>query len=234
MKKYHIIYKTTCLVNGRYYIGCHATDELNDGYLGSGVELLRDVYRYGKSAFVRETLYECGSREEAALKEREVVNTQVVADPKCYNKVMGGQVSGVKIGVGQEAYEERKKRQAARKRERYHEDPAFRQRLKEEAVKNWGNRYRNDPEFRAREKKRTAVRKRKKYQNNQAFREHELERSRKRYRKKKFKQKLLNSTELRSAFVLRCKADETLLGKILELFKHDAEFCSLLKNLVEK
>lgn len=211
-KRYYIVYKTTCLKNGKYYIGCHATDNLNDGYLGSGVDLLRDVARYGKRAFVRETLYECSTQEEAALKERELVNAQVVNDPKCYNKVMGGQVSGVKIGVGQEAYEERKKRKAARKRERYHEDPAFRQRLREESAKTNRERYQNDPAFRAR------------------F----IESVRKSQRKKKFKQQLLTSTEFREAFVLRCKSDATLLQKTLELFKRDLDFCELLKNLIEK
>jgi hypothetical protein len=34
-KKYHFIYKTTCLITNKYYIGMHSTDDLEDGYVGS-------------------------------------------------------------------------------------------------------------------------------------------------------------------------------------------------------
>ena len=36
-KKYNFVYKTTNLLNNKYYIGVHSTDNLNDGYLELGL-----------------------------------------------------------------------------------------------------------------------------------------------------------------------------------------------------
>ena len=47
-KKYHYIYKTTCSLTKRYYYGMHSTNNLNDGYLGSGSELSKSIKRYGR------------------------------------------------------------------------------------------------------------------------------------------------------------------------------------------
>ena len=33
-KQYHYIYKTTCVITNKYYIGMHSAVKLNDGYLG--------------------------------------------------------------------------------------------------------------------------------------------------------------------------------------------------------
>ena len=52
----HIVYKTTCVVNGKIYIGAHTTDDLNDGYIGSGKAFLRAVKQHGRDAFTREVL----------------------------------------------------------------------------------------------------------------------------------------------------------------------------------
>lgn len=47
---YFYIYKITNNINGKYYIGQHGTEDLNDGYMGSGVKLQRAIakYRQGK------------------------------------------------------------------------------------------------------------------------------------------------------------------------------------------
>lgn len=62
-KVYGIIYKTTCLVNGKIYIG--QTVRLNNkNYLGSGTLISTAIKKYGRENFKRETLKECFSQIE--------------------------------------------------------------------------------------------------------------------------------------------------------------------------
>jgi hypothetical protein len=44
----YFIYKTTNLLNGKYYIGMHVTNQIDDGYLGSGKYLNNAIKKYGK------------------------------------------------------------------------------------------------------------------------------------------------------------------------------------------
>lgn len=89
-KKYYLIYKTTNLVNGKIYIGKHETDNLNDGYLGSGKLLKRAIEKYGEENFKREILFECSTREEMNAKESELVNEEFLKRDDVYNLKQGG------------------------------------------------------------------------------------------------------------------------------------------------
>lgn len=89
-KKHYLVYQTTNLLNGKIYIGQHQTDNLNDGYIGSGVELNLDIEKFGKDNFKREILFDFDSFEEMDNKERELVNEDFVARPDTYNLCVGG------------------------------------------------------------------------------------------------------------------------------------------------
>lgn len=69
MKKYNFVYKTTCLVNNKIYVGRHSTNNLDDGYLGSGKALLLSVKKYGKKNFNREILEFCNEIQELNKRE---------------------------------------------------------------------------------------------------------------------------------------------------------------------
>lgn len=88
--KYYI-YKTTNLVNGKIYIGYHASDNIEtDSYLGSGYLLKRAINKHGKKNFKREILFEFESQEEATAKERELVNEEFIEREDTYNLCLGG------------------------------------------------------------------------------------------------------------------------------------------------
>lgn len=93
-RKYHIIYKTTCLETGKWYIGMHSTDDLNDGYMGSGQRLLRSIRKHGKDKHITEHIEFLPDRAALGLREAELVNTEMVANQFCMNLCTGG--TGVK------------------------------------------------------------------------------------------------------------------------------------------
>tara|TARA_A100001011_G_scaffold52897_1_gene51148 strand:- start:268 stop:891 length:624 start_codon:yes stop_codon:yes gene_type:complete len=90
MKKY-IIYRTTNTVNNKEYTGYHSTEDLNDGYLGSGKILEQAIQKYGKDKFIKEILYEYDNREDALAKEKEIVTAEYVDRPETYNLKIGGE-----------------------------------------------------------------------------------------------------------------------------------------------
>lgn len=89
-RKFHIIYKTTCLVTGRYYIGMHSTDDLEDGYMGSGQVLWKSIKKYGKDQHIYEILEHLPTRESLIVREEELVNPDILKDPLCMNLRTGG------------------------------------------------------------------------------------------------------------------------------------------------
>jgi len=90
-KKYHFIYKTTCEVNGKYYYGMHSTDDLNDGYVGSGTRLWHSIKKHGQENFKLEILEFCENREVLKRREAELITEEVLKDPSCMNLKIGGE-----------------------------------------------------------------------------------------------------------------------------------------------
>lgn len=89
---YYIIYKTINLINNKFYIGMHRTENLDDGYLGSGEVIWNAIKKYGKGNFKREILFFCKTEEEMSNKEKEILTLKFIKENKkeCYNIATGG------------------------------------------------------------------------------------------------------------------------------------------------
>lgn len=90
--KYYV-YKTTNMINGRFYIGVHQSKDINnDKYLGSGKLLKLAIKKHGRKNFKREILFEFNSSEEAYEKELEIVNYDFLKEHEgnIYNVGEGG------------------------------------------------------------------------------------------------------------------------------------------------
>lgn len=93
---FHFLYKTTNTLNGKIYIGAHSTQDLNDGYLGSGKQILDAIKKNGRHVFMREILEIFETREHAFLREAEIVNEEFIKSDMNYNMCPGGLGSTIK------------------------------------------------------------------------------------------------------------------------------------------
>lgn len=71
---YGYIYKTTCLINNKIYIGQHRYNKFDIKYFGSGKLLKRAILKYGKENFKVELLKECLDRDDLNNSEIYYIN----------------------------------------------------------------------------------------------------------------------------------------------------------------
>jgi hypothetical protein len=89
--KYHYVYKITRpSIDCAFYFGIHSTDDLNDGYLGSGNRIRRSVSKHGVEKHVKEIIQQCSSRQHAIEVEKSLVTSEILNDRNCLNLVEGG------------------------------------------------------------------------------------------------------------------------------------------------
>ena len=93
---YHYFYKITNNINGHFYYGIHSTDNLDDGYMGSGRYLRRAYKKFGIENFTKEIVKFFENREDCANFEKEIVTEELVNDPNCYNISLGGEQTSCK------------------------------------------------------------------------------------------------------------------------------------------
>lgn len=88
--KYNYVYQITNLLDGKIYIGKHSTDNLDDGYMGSGSKIKRAQKRDGLENFSKKILKFFNSVDEALAYEAELVNKDFVKRLDTYNTSVGG------------------------------------------------------------------------------------------------------------------------------------------------
>lgn len=83
---FYTIYEITNKINGKTYTGMHKTDNLDDGYMGSGKLIKRAIEKHGVENFVKVILHIFDNETDMKNKEKEVV----VLNENSYNLVEGG------------------------------------------------------------------------------------------------------------------------------------------------
>lgn len=97
--KHFYLYKITNKINGKIYIGVHETENLNDGYMGSGSILKLAKEKHGLSNFDKEIIEWFDTADKMYLREKELVTEEFISDRSNYNKKpggIGGSVKGIK------------------------------------------------------------------------------------------------------------------------------------------
>lgn len=87
---YYIIYETTNKINGKKYRGAHATEDINDKYLGSGSAIKRAIKYHGPENFYRSILEVCDTAEEMYEAESRWVDEEWMNRRDTYNCRLGG------------------------------------------------------------------------------------------------------------------------------------------------
>lgn len=114
-KTIHYLYKTTCIITGRWYIGMHSTCNMDDGYMGSGKRLRYSMRKHGKENHVKEILEFFETRELLIEAEKKSITEDMVLDENCMN-LMGGGTGGF---VSEEHYIKMREKSSKHQKEKW-------------------------------------------------------------------------------------------------------------------
>lgn len=88
---YYYVYKTTNLINKKFYYGVHKSKTYFDSkYLGSGVLLKKAIALYGQESFEIEVIQYFDTYENALKFENTIITPELILSENCYNLNIGG------------------------------------------------------------------------------------------------------------------------------------------------
>ena len=83
---FYTVYKITNNTNGKIYIGCHKTNDITDGYMGSGKLIMFAIEKYGLDNFSKEIIGTFETEDQMFAEEKNLISKM---DPD-YNIHPGG------------------------------------------------------------------------------------------------------------------------------------------------
>lgn len=87
MIKYYTVYKVTNIINGKFYIGKHITENPYDDYMGSGKLIKKAIKKYGEKNFLKEVLKIYDNEHDMNVAEEILID---LTNPSAYNLQPGG------------------------------------------------------------------------------------------------------------------------------------------------
>lgn len=100
----YLVYKITNLINNKIYIGAHATEDINDSYMGSGVNIVKSIAKHGVENFKKDILFVFDTSKEMYAKEAELVTESFVMRTDTYNAAIGGKGNPVIVHLQNPEY----------------------------------------------------------------------------------------------------------------------------------
>jgi group I intron endonuclease len=87
---FYYLYEVRNKLNGKIYVGVHKTENMDDGYMGSGKVIKTAIEKYGIENFTKTILQQFSTEEEMFYAEKQLVNDQFLLREDVYNLRRGG------------------------------------------------------------------------------------------------------------------------------------------------
>lgn len=87
---YYYMYEIKNTINNKIYVGVHKTDDMDDGYMGSGKSIMTAIKKYGIDNFTKIILEVFDNEEQMYSREKNYVDLEFVERRDTYNLTVGG------------------------------------------------------------------------------------------------------------------------------------------------